>query len=122
MELCLVRSSLSFTLSVLLMWKLKMHPMFGHRRNAPLLVARGVCGALSMGAYYVSLQLLPLGDAVTIGEAIGLSSGGAQGGGPAGTPHLSVKAAQYCVSQSHPVLKRAPLRQCYQYPPTPPQA
>ncbi|GBF88988.1 hypothetical protein Rsub_01487 [Raphidocelis subcapitata] len=67
LELCLVRSTLSFTLSVLLMWRLRMYPMFGHRKNAPLLVARGVCGAVSMGAYYVSLQLLPLGDAVTIG-------------------------------------------------------
>ena len=67
LELCFVRSGLSFMLSVILMRSMKVTPMFGHRKNAPLLVARGVCGALNMTVYYASLQLLPLGDAVTIG-------------------------------------------------------
>jgi len=68
LEVCLVRSTLSFTMSIILMKSMGMSPLFGHRKNAPLLVARGCCGALSMALYYASLQLLPLGDAVTIGE------------------------------------------------------
>jgi hypothetical protein len=67
LELCLVRSFLSFCFSIALMKSMGMAPMFGHQKNAPLLVARGVCGAASMALYYASLQLLPLGDAVTIG-------------------------------------------------------
>lgn len=67
LQLCLVRSGLSFTMTVLLMKGMHMSPMFGHRANAPLLVARGACGAVSMAVYYASLQLLPLGDAVTVG-------------------------------------------------------
>ena len=67
LEVCLVRSALSFTMSLVLIRSVGITPVFGHRRSAPLLAARGCCGAASMAAYYTSLQMLPLGDAVTIG-------------------------------------------------------
>jgi hypothetical protein len=40
--------------------------MFGDRMNWPLLASRGLTGAAAMTLYYISIQLLPLGDAVTI--------------------------------------------------------
>ena len=64
LEVCLVRSGLSWVLSVALMLALRIEPMFGHRRNWPLLASRGVYGALSMYLNYVSLAALPLGDAI----------------------------------------------------------
>lgn len=67
LELCVVRSFLSFSMSLILMKGMKISPMFGHKENFPLLAARGCCGAMSMMLYYGSIQLLPLGDAVTVG-------------------------------------------------------
>jgi drug/metabolite transporter (DMT)-like permease len=40
--------------------------MFGDRMHWPLLATRGLSGAAAMTLYYISIQLLPLGDAVTI--------------------------------------------------------
>ena len=64
LEVCLARSGLSWIISVALMLALGIHPMFGHRRNWPLLASRGVYGALAMYLNYVSLAVLPLGDAI----------------------------------------------------------
>jgi drug/metabolite transporter (DMT)-like permease len=41
-------------------------PFFGMRENRLKLISRGLCGATAMTLYYYSIQLLPLGDAVTI--------------------------------------------------------
>lgn len=39
---------------------------YGQRRNRLKLLSRGVCAGTAMCLYYLSLQKLPLGDAVTI--------------------------------------------------------
>jgi drug/metabolite transporter (DMT)-like permease len=41
-------------------------PLYGQRRNYPLLLARGVLGSGAMLCLYAALQMLPLADAVTI--------------------------------------------------------
>ena len=66
-------------------------PLFGRRENMALLAARGLVGCSAMGAFYMSISMLPLSDAVAIfflnpsctaalawlvlGEAFGLLTG-----------------------------------------------
>lgn len=76
LELCLVRSALSFGMCVALMRGMRISPMFGKRSSWPLLLARGCFGSMGMVLYYVSIQLVPLGDAVTLGEAVGALTAG----------------------------------------------
>lgn len=66
LEVCLVRSAISFGLTIVLMKSAKMSPIFGQRSNLRLLFMRGCCGACSMTTWYIGLFLLPLGDCVTI--------------------------------------------------------
>lgn len=40
--------------------------LFGRLENVGLLLARGTAGAVAMTLFYISITLLPLGDAVTI--------------------------------------------------------
>jgi threonine/homoserine efflux transporter RhtA len=55
---------------------MRISPMFGKRSSWPLLLARGCFGSMGMVLYYVSIQLVPLGDAVTLGEAVGALTAG----------------------------------------------
>lgn len=48
LEVCFVRSSLSFLLTVVLMKSTGISPVFGQRSNLRLLFMRGCCGACSM--------------------------------------------------------------------------
>ena len=41
-------------------------PLFGRRENWPLLVLRGMCGALAMNAFYASIQRLLLAEALAL--------------------------------------------------------
>ncbi|KAI8468882.1 MAG: hypothetical protein J3K34DRAFT_425457 [Monoraphidium minutum] len=54
-------------MSVVLMKGMHISPMFGHRKNWHLLAMRGSFGAVAMLLSYCSIQMLPLGDAITIG-------------------------------------------------------
>lgn len=66
LEITLVRSSLSFAVTVLIARLRNVSPMFGHREVFWKLVARGVTGSLAMATYYASVLLLPMADAATL--------------------------------------------------------
>lgn len=48
LEVCFIRSSISFGLTIVLMKSTGMSPIFGQRKNLRLLFMRGCCGACSM--------------------------------------------------------------------------
>jgi drug/metabolite transporter (DMT)-like permease len=68
LEICLFRSSLSFILTLILSLYIGVKPLFGHRCNLHLLLARGVLGTISVACSFSAFVLLPLGDAVTIAQ------------------------------------------------------
>ena len=65
-HLSLLRSGISLFLCAYTVNVAKITPVFGHRKNIPLLLSRGAFGAVSMHTYYLSISLLALADAVTI--------------------------------------------------------
>jgi drug/metabolite transporter (DMT)-like permease len=66
LEITLARSSISWLLSLTIARSQNISPIFGSRTNLIKLFCRGLFGASAMTAYYVSLQALPLADAVTL--------------------------------------------------------
>lgn len=66
-ELVFWRSAFMTVLSTCLCIQKKMHPL-GPRtlRATGLLIVRGLCGFVFMGAYYHAIRMLPLSDAVVI--------------------------------------------------------
>lgn len=73
LQLCIIRSSLSFCTSIAVALASGIRPLFGHRENFHLLLMRGCFGTLAIASSYVALLSLPLGDAVTIAQ-VGVSS------------------------------------------------
>ena len=68
LEICLFRSSLSCVFTFILALYTGVKPLFGHRSNLHLLLARGVLGTISVACSFSAFVLLPLGDAVTIAQ------------------------------------------------------
>ncbi|KAF8062013.1 SEPTIN3 [Scenedesmus sp. PABB004] len=68
LQLCVVRSGVSFATSIAVGSAARVAPLFGRRQQMPLLLARGLLGSVAMAASYVALLALPLGDAVTIAQ------------------------------------------------------
>ncbi len=66
LQITLVRSTISWLLSLTIARSQDISPIFGSRANLFKLFCRGLFGASAMTAYYVSLQALPLADAVTL--------------------------------------------------------
>ena len=65
-ELVFVRSVLSMGLSFLANAGSPADSLFGKRENLPLLVLRGLSGALAMNVYYASIQRLLLAEAMAL--------------------------------------------------------
>jgi drug/metabolite transporter (DMT)-like permease len=65
-QLILLRALISVALTALLASAAKTRPIAGRRANRGLLAARGLAGVVAVTLWYVSLQRLPLGDAVAI--------------------------------------------------------
>eukprot|EP00878_Enallax_costatus_P033869 GHUV01037445.1.p1 GENE.GHUV01037445.1~~GHUV01037445.1.p1 ORF type:complete len:347 (+),score=68.22 GHUV01037445.1:413-1453(+) len=92
LQITLVRSSMSFIVSAVLIKVRHITPMFGQRKHVAWLIGRGVTGALAMMTFYVAILKLPLADANTLfflnpamtalaaavflGEPLGLLGGG----------------------------------------------
>jgi drug/metabolite transporter (DMT)-like permease len=72
LQLCIIRSSLSFCTSIAAGAASGIRPLFGQRPHFPLLFLRGFFGMLAIGSSYLALLSLPLGDAVTIAQVSGV--------------------------------------------------
>jgi drug/metabolite transporter (DMT)-like permease len=68
LQLCIIRSSISFCTSIAAGTASGIKPLFGHREHFPLLFLRGFFGTLAISTSYLALLSLPLGDAVTIAQ------------------------------------------------------
>eukprot|EP00882_Tetradesmus_deserticola_P011553 GHRQ01012220.1.p1 GENE.GHRQ01012220.1~~GHRQ01012220.1.p1 ORF type:complete len:172 (+),score=45.17 GHRQ01012220.1:1780-2295(+) len=68
LQLCIIRSSLSFCTSIAAGTASGIKPLFGRRQHFPLLFLRGFFGTLAISTSYLALLSLPLGDAVTIAQ------------------------------------------------------
>ncbi|KAF6259064.1 hypothetical protein COO60DRAFT_1270311, partial [Scenedesmus sp. NREL 46B-D3] len=68
LQLCIIRSSISFCTSIAAGTASGIKPLFGQRQHFPLLSLRGFFGTLAISTSYLALLSLPLGDAVTISQ------------------------------------------------------
>eukprot|EP00879_Flechtneria_rotunda_P004737 GHRR01005006.1.p1 GENE.GHRR01005006.1~~GHRR01005006.1.p1 ORF type:complete len:564 (+),score=172.35 GHRR01005006.1:243-1934(+) len=68
LQLCLIRSSISFFASLAIALSTRIKPLFGHQQHFHLLFCRGFFGTLAFSMAYVSLLTLPLGDSTTIAQ------------------------------------------------------
>jgi hypothetical protein len=68
LQLCIIRSSISFCTSIAAGTASGIKPLFGQRQHFPLLFLRGFFGTLAISTSYLALLSLPLGDAVTIAQ------------------------------------------------------
>ncbi|WIA38341.1 hypothetical protein OEZ86_001675 [Tetradesmus obliquus] len=68
LQLCIIRSSISFCTSIAAGAASGIKPLFGQRQHFPLLFLRGFFGTLAIATSYIALLSLPLGDAVTIAQ------------------------------------------------------
>ncbi|GLI66985.1 hypothetical protein VaNZ11_011081 [Volvox africanus] len=65
-EIVAFRSVISFTVCAAYAHVAGIKPLFGRRSNLRFLISRGLFGAAAMTAYYFSIKMLPLADAVTL--------------------------------------------------------
>jgi hypothetical protein len=61
LELCIIRSSLSWCTSIAVGAASRISPLFGHRQHFRLLFLRGFFGTLAITTSYIALLTLPLG-------------------------------------------------------------
>jgi len=66
LEITLVRSTLSFIMTLVIARARGVSPVFGHRRHLLKLIGRGLTGSVAMATYYSSVLLLPIADATTL--------------------------------------------------------
>jgi hypothetical protein len=81
LQLCIIRSFISFCTSIAAGSATGIKPLFGQRQHFPMLTLRGLFGTVAISTSYLALLSLPLGDAVTISQVcVCVGRGGVQRG------------------------------------------